>query len=48
MNIAYQAINIIKGCKNEQQTEIATRFVELLIKNSSLTKKRTPKPANSH
>lgn len=39
MNIAYQAINIIKGCKNEQQTEIATRFVELLIKNSSLTKK---------
>lgn len=35
MNIAHQAITIIKGCKNEQQTEIATRFVELLLKNKN-------------
>ncbi len=35
MTIAQRAIEIIKSCRNEQQTEVATRFVELLIKSKS-------------
>jgi recombinational DNA repair ATPase RecF len=40
MNTTERAIEIIKSCKNEQQTEVATRFVELLLKsrNPLLTK----------
>jgi hypothetical protein len=40
MNTIDRAIEIIKSCKNEQQTEVATRFVELLLKsrNPILTK----------
>lgn len=37
MNITDQAISIIKSCKNEQQTEVATRFIELLIKNKNIS-----------
>lgn len=33
MNITQRTIEIIKSCKNEQQTEVATRFVELLLKS---------------
>ncbi|UPT66881.1 MAG: hypothetical protein M0D57_21040 [Sphingobacteriales bacterium JAD_PAG50586_3] len=33
MNTTERAIEIIKSCKNEQQTEVATRFVELLLKS---------------
>jgi len=40
MDITQRAIEIIKACKNEQQIEVATRFVELLLKsrNPILTK----------
>jgi hypothetical protein len=40
MNTIERVIEIIKSCKNEQQTEVATRFVELLLKsrNPLLTK----------
>ena len=37
MNIAERTIEIIKSCKNEQQTEVATRFVELLLKSRNPT-----------
>jgi F0F1-type ATP synthase delta subunit len=37
MNITDKAISIIKSCKNEQQTEVATRFIELLIKNKNIS-----------
>ena len=32
MNTIERAIDIVNCCKNEQQTEVATRFIELLIK----------------
>jgi hypothetical protein len=32
MNTIERAIDIVNSCKNEQQTEVATRFIELLIK----------------
>lgn len=35
MNTIERAIEIIKSCKNEQQTEVATRFVELLLKSQN-------------
>lgn len=34
MNTTERAIEIIRSCKNEQQTEVATRFVELLLKSN--------------
>lgn len=32
MNTIERAIDIVNSCKNEQQTEVAKRFIELLIK----------------
>jgi hypothetical protein len=38
MSITDQTVAIINGCKNEQQTEVATKFVEALIKSVWLTR----------
>jgi hypothetical protein len=32
MNTAERAISIINGCKNNQQLEVATLFIELMLK----------------
>lgn len=37
MNTTERAIYIVNSCKNEQQTEVATRFIELLIKHKPNT-----------
>ena len=43
MNTAERAIDIVNSCNNEQQTEVATRFIELLIKHKPNTLSKVEK-----
>jgi len=37
MTTAEKAIKIINGCKNGDQTEVALKFIELLITDTSIS-----------